>query len=539
MEKKLEEPKFEPPEEDKPEPETAEPEPDKPAHDKPAGLELPLGEAVRIAVQYNQQVLIDRLGVDIADALAELPKAEFDEYFATIATLGQQRQANAYALATKDIQKKYGNAASTMMGAEAEFLEFLAPGGEVSQSESFNLTLSLSQKFITGTSYTLAAGSIRRETESTMEPYNPGYYPYASITLTQPLLKGFGIEYNRTGIELAKYGKQIAAKQYLWTLLNTVADTEKAYWGLILARETLEVQNRSLKRAKELLRQTRERVRVGEAAKLDELQPEATVADIEAKITGIREQIKTARDALILVMRPSVKNIDWDLEIIPATEPRDNASLENLGQCLEQAFINRPDLAMARLNLQSKKLDENKMRKERLPQLDLSGTMQWNGVDSNFGNARDRLGTGRFYDWEVSLNFILPVRLRAERAAYRRSRLETNKAQHEMTSLEHLVLFEVRSSHRGVKTALEEIRARRKAVKAATDALKAEQLRRDEGLSTNFEVLAAQEFLALAELGLIQAKIQLQITFSDLNRALGTSLKIYGIDDAISASGKK
>ena len=100
-----------------------------------------------------------------------------------------------------------------------------------------------------------------------------------------------------------------------------------------------------------------------------------------------------------------------------------------------------------------------------------------------------------------------------------------------MTSLEHFILFEVRSSHRGVETALEEIRARQKAVKAASDALKAEQLRRDEGLSTNFEVLAAQEFLALAELGLIQAKIQLQITFSDLNRALGRSLKTYGIDD--------
>ncbi len=57
-------------------------------------------------------------------------------------------------------------------------------------------------------------------------------------------------------------------------------------------------------------------------------------------------------------------------------------------------------------------------------------------VDSNFGNARDRLGNGRFYDWEVSLTFVLPFRLRAERAFYRQAKHATSKAREEKTGLE-------------------------------------------------------------------------------------------------------
>jgi len=518
------------PKPEKPEPPVSEPasKTDKPI--APAKLELSLDQAVRIAVRHNQKILIGKLGVDIAQEAIELPKAEFDEYFSTIATLGQDRAPNAYAIAAKEAQKKYGNNASLVMGIDPSFLEFLGPGGVVSQSESFNLTLSLTQKFTTGTSYTLAAGSMRRQTESRMDPFNPGYYPYTSITLTQPLLKGFGTDYNRTYIELAKYGHKIAKEQLRWTGIQTIAETEKAYWNLILTRETLAVQMRSLDRAKELLRRTRERIRVGEAAKIDELQPEATVADIEAKIVRAKNLIKTARDWLLLVMQPSVSNRDWDLDIIPTTKPYDNTPVASIEECLETALGNRPDLTMAELSLKSKLLDEAKKRKDRLPQLDISGSMQWNGIDSNFGNARDRLGTGRFYDWEFSLTFIWPFRLRAEKAAYRRARLETSKAREEKTGLKHLLIFEVRNAHRNVKTAREQIRARGKSVKAAEEALAAEQVRQREGLSTNFEVLAAQEFLALAELGLIQARIDLQIALAELKHAEGINLEAYGIE---------
>ena len=101
-------------------------------------------------------------------------------------------------------------------------------------SQTWNFNSGLAGKLPTGTQYELTAFDARNE--GTLAP-SAVHVGFAGLTLTQPLLKNFGLGANTAQIRVARQNKQIAEQAFTRQVINTVSDTQNAYYDLVFAIE--------------------------------------------------------------------------------------------------------------------------------------------------------------------------------------------------------------------------------------------------------------------------------------------------------------
>ncbi len=111
-----------------------------------------------------------------------------------------------------------------------------------------------------GGRYDVTWNSSRLESTNTFTNFNPSLAATASLTYTQPLLRGFRTDNERTQLVVSRIDRDISDIDLEETIVNTLADVRLAYWELVHARAAVEVQRQSLELAERLVRDNRVRV---------------------------------------------------------------------------------------------------------------------------------------------------------------------------------------------------------------------------------------------------------------------------------------
>src|SRR5207237_3199954 len=83
------------------------------------------------------------------------------------------------------------------------------------------------------------------------------------ITLTQPLLQGFGFLPNTRFIRIAKNNREISDVAFRLQVITTVDQIENIYWDLVNAYENVKVQQESLALAQKTLEDNKKQVQIG------------------------------------------------------------------------------------------------------------------------------------------------------------------------------------------------------------------------------------------------------------------------------------
>ncbi|HSH09292.1 MAG TPA: TolC family protein, partial [Oceanipulchritudo sp.] len=184
-------------------------------------------------------------------------------------------------------------AREAVIGQEAAFdLEIFANGG-VTQSEQ-NVTFSqvtgtssdsrkleagVRKRLAYGTTVTAQTNFERRDSNAGVNTSNLSQTAGLGISVRQPLLSGFGRDVNTAAIERAKAGFFSSVEAYRDAVQGILSQTELIYWSVARWQEQLELNKSSLEVADTLLRETKERERVGLATQIDVLQAEASRAE--------------------------------------------------------------------------------------------------------------------------------------------------------------------------------------------------------------------------------------------------------------------
>jgi outer membrane protein len=185
---------------------------------------------------------------------------------------------------------------------------------------------------------------------------------------------------------------------------------------------------------------------------------------------------------------------------------------------VSQALAQRPEVRSQNSDRRVGKLATDSAREQRLPQLGFSGFWYYQGRHFNDGIPA--------YTYELSLDFPIFTggRIRAEEA---RARLEEDRIDQNRRALEARIVREV-------KTAFDELTAARAAVdvanlgfKLAQDEVAQAQRRFAAGVTTNVEVITAQDALARASDSQIDALFRFNVSRADLARATGEIESMY------------
>ena len=415
------------------------------------------------------------------------------------------------------------------------------------ENDNDNWDLSLSQKLVTGANYQFDFTNNRNKTNSATAGLNPSYSSEFQLSLTQPLLKNFGIDLNKRNIHIAKNEVDISDHEFKTKVIETVSEVENTYWDFVFTLGDLEVKQKSLERAKDLQRRVKAQVLVGTMAPIETLQAESEVASREEFLLTAQDAIDDNQDKLKNILNIDFSSPQGISPIYPSTQP--NVLIEDFdfNEIMKMALSNRPDYLAKKKDLENKDILVKYQENQIYPSVDLVGSLGINGLSGEaititsgtfqgtsaygggYGNSlTDALSTN-YYDWEFGVKFSYPLGNRSAKSKLSASRLEKAQLILGIKDLEKKIILEVRESARQLTTDSKRIKAATIAKKLAEEKLKAEEKKFEVGLSTSFNVLKFQEDLAEAQSNEIKTIIDYKQSRIRFRKSIASTLKHHDV----------
>ena len=432
----------------------------------------------------------------------------------------------------------------------------LTSGTNTLVTKSFAGSANLTQGFGTGTQYALGYNTLTQNVNSVRNVVNPYSSASLGLTVTQPLLRGFGISVNRRYINMAKNDQQISNLVFRQQVINTVFGVMRLYFDLAALAEDLRVKQETLAAARTLYDNTKAGVEEGTLAPLELTRAEAQVAAAEQDLInsqGLFDQQEAILKNL-LTRRGTAEPVVRDAHIVatealtvPAEEP-----VQPLEALLRVATDNRPDLAQAGFQIANSELALKGTRNELLPQLDLVGTAQNSGLAGQqnpnyqglgtlggtavdpalvggYGSVLDQVFSRKYPTYSIGVQLNLPLRNRVAQADMVRDELNLREAQTRRQALENQARLEVEDAMISLRRARAAYEAAVRTRRLQEQSLDVEKARFEAGVDTLFFVLQYQSYLAQARSTEVAAKGNYFKAKAALDRALGTTLETNGV----------
>lgn len=412
------------------------------------------------------------------------------------------------------------------------------------------------QGFSSGTQVTAGFQNLRTNSNSTRNLIDPYYNSTLGVTITQPLLRGFGRNLNTRFIRIAQQSQKLSDNVFRFQASLTVGGVIRLYIDLVSLNEDLRVKQQTLTTAQRLAEDNRSKVEQGTLAPVEVTRAAAQVASARQDV--INAEGLARQQELIL---KSVISRDFSADpilhaahIIPTDSLQvEPAPAEPTADLVQRALISRPDYLAAEAQLKTSEIALTGSRNELRPQLDvvanaansgLAGGINPNftasslsaggagsllGYDLGFGSALAQVLRRDYPTYSIGLNLTLPLRNRVAQADVARDELQFRQVEVRLKQLENTIRVQVEDA----VIALERTRA---AYEAATEArklqeqsLEIEQARFDAGISTTFLVIQYEGIVAQARSTEVSALGAYAKARSQLDAVMGIILRAHRI----------
>jgi outer membrane protein TolC len=407
-----------------------------------------------------------------------------------------------------------------------------------------NYNVGYTQGFAPGTALNVGFNNSYNTTNSLQSAFSPYTTSNLGFTITQPLMRGFGLAVNRRFIRISKNEQKIANLLMQQQLIATVYGVVRLYTDLVALYEDVKVKEETLASAEKLYTDTKAEVDEGTQAPIE-------LTRANAQVSSIRQDLINSR-GLLEEQEAVVKNIitrrtDNDPEVLNAriipTDTIDVPGTEDtrpLQELVSLAFSNRPDLAQAGAQVDNTQISLEGSRNELRPQIDLVGTAQNNAlaaqlnplvppIDSpligGYGSALEQLAARKYPSYGVGLNINLPLRNRIAQADVTRDEILLRQTQVLQQQLRKQAQLEVEDAVIAMRRARSSYDAAVQTQTLQQESLEAEQAKFEVGASTSFFIIQYESYLAQARSTVVVAKSAYLKARAALERATGTILE--------------
>ena len=365
------------------------------------------------------------------------------------------------------------------------------------------------------------------------------YLSALRFSISQPLLRGGGIDNNVAGIRIAQYEQQAVDVKTRLQSIRVLAAVERAYWGLYVAWGELDVRLQQYENAADNLAMVKKRVAAGLTAAVEINRAEIGVAERMEGLIVTETTLKIRERQLKLFLNDPGLNLDSSTLLVPDSSPTLVEFKFDREQLAQRALAGRLELLELELKLAADLTKIDYLRNQTLPMFMLDYSYASLGRStSSFGGAFDQTTGGDYSDWSVGVRMEMPLtnelrRAQLDRAVQERLQRLTTSQLRELT-----VRREIYDALDQVGQNWQRILAARQNVLLAGLNYDAELKQFSEGLRTMTEVLETLTRLGEAQLREVRAIGDYQVSIIDLAFATGTLLghSRVGWDTAVDGS---
>ena len=403
----------------------------------------------------------------------------------------------------------------------------------------------------------------RLMSNSAFAALNPSYNTFLALSLSQPLLRDFGLDFATINVRIAETNQKQSQFNYEQELSDFVLRVGVDYWNVVRAEENLQVARDALKLAQDLVRQNEISFKVGVLAPIAVQEAQSEAATREAGVYQAEGALDTARATLRqdVMLNPAHTFLPQQIE--PTDRPSPEAVPVDEEQSLEQAMKYRPELAAMREAIRSMLLQVRYAENQTLPKVNLgtqfglnasAGTNPclaiFSGSFSNctanppgggtapgarvpfggiYGDALNRLWGFSFYNYAVALDIEQPLMNDAAKAALAQTKIEYEQQRLRYRDSISQVVVDVEHALSDVATNYKRARATKLATEYAAKSLRDEQERFRVGMATTHELLQFQNSLVAAQGNQVQAELDFETAKLSLRHAEGGLLRAFNV----------
>jgi outer membrane protein len=448
-----------------------------------------------------------------------------------------------------------------------------------------------SQTFQTGTNLTVAWNNTRNSS-NIANFFNPDVSSNLQVSLSQPLLNGFGKQMWTRNIRIANNNRRIADWAFAQQAITTITTTIDDYWELVYARENVKVNQQAVAVAQKLYEDNKKQLEIGSMAPLDVTRSESELSTdtqnlIFAQTAQLQDEQTLKNDISKDPLAPNVINV----EIIPTDPPRQPEVVEapTFEDAIKEAFAKRPELQEQTYNLANAEIDARATKNALLPSLTANAFYMSSGlagnssvptgattistnvpiVDANgnpisvdvngvptpifesttvptsttplrqgFTTAQNQVFHNRFPEYAGQLTLTLPLRNRSAQAFHARALLVQRQLETQMQQLRNAALLDVRKTYIALTQDRAQVAAASKARQLQQETFDAEQKKYQLGASTVYLVIQTQRDLITAQGNEIRALANLEEAKASYERAVGRTLEVNHVTVADAKTGE-
>ena len=564
-------------------------------------LELSLQDSIELALENSLDIAVQRYYPWIAGAGLLNAKSGFTSFGAPGSAISSSTASiNPFAFFITNFDPLVTSSASIADVVTPINNPFTSGSGTTSvpsiTSHSTTFNNQYSQTFHTGTNITVGWNNTRSSSTSAANLFNPTINSNLQVSLSQPLLNGFGREMGTRNIRIAQNVRKIADWAFAQQAITTITNTITAYWELVYARENVKVNQKAVAVAQKLYEDNKKQLEIGSMAPLDVTRSESEVAtDTQALIFAQTVQLQDEQNLKNFISKdPLAPNI-INVEIIPTDAPSQLGTVEapTFEDAIKEAFGKRPELQEQAYNLNNAEIDVRATRNALLPSLTanafylsagLSGnspipgapifgvstvpivdrfgnpvtvTETVNGVPTQvpifepsitptatgenhagLGTAQSQIFHNRFPEYAGQLTLTLPLRNRSAQAVHARSLLVQRQLETQMQQFRNAALLDVRNQYIALTQDRAQVAAASKARQLQQETFDAEQKKYQLGASTVYNVILTQRDLINAQGTELRALANLQEAKANYERAVGRTLEVNHVTIADAKTGE-
>lgn len=393
----------------------------------------------------------------------------------------------------------------------------------------------------------------RVATNNFLYNFNPAFNTTLRAQVAQPLLRGLHTDSLRQQLAVAKANRDISDAQLKQTVTNTVAAVRNAYWDLVFAIDSIQVAQKSVALAHQLVEENRKRVEYGTLTRLDVLTSESQEATSRHALVNAEGDRRTAEIALKRLLVAGRDDALWQAVLDPIDRPAETAQVIDVEAAIRRALADRTDLVQAKRQEAANQATLSYLRDQARPQADLVATYALAGVGGTqllrggndpaaiftgpvigripggFADALGGLSRARYPTWGVSLNVGYPIGFSQARAEAARAKVQERQVEAEIRQIEVQVVTEVTNAAIQVRNSFDAVQSAKVARDVARQRLDAEEKKYAAGVSTNYQLVQVQRDLADAENTALRAEVTYRKALVEFERAQQTTLQASGV----------
>jgi outer membrane protein TolC len=445
-----------------------------------------------------------------------------------------------------------------------------------------NANVQYSQYFSTGTQFQV--GMTNNRTSSNFgffNLYNPYLQSAITVTVSQPLLRGFGTLPNTRLIIEAKRTVKVGMSQLEQQVMATTAQVSNDYWELVYARENVKVEEAAVGVSQRLYEENSRRLQIGTLSSLDVLTAQSQAAsDRQALVQAQSVQLQDETTLLNDIAKNPLDGPLLHAEIIPTTaiSTPDTGENSRIEDAVKEAWQKRPELQQAALNLENAGTDVKATKNELRPSVNIFGEYIGTGLGGvqtsttttptgaflpglpvvnsagvpvvdefqatavttasqvvfpgGAGQDLSRLFRGNYSTFEGGINITLPIRNRAAQADNAQALLNERLQKTQYRQEQNAIFVSVRNALIAMQEDRASLAAAEEARKLAVQTLEDEQEKYRLGASTSYNVVLRSRDVTTAEGVELRDRINLLEDELKFNQAMGRTLEVNNISVA-------